>query len=96
MVTGCCGSPACSSRPQRLLRQRAAAFLLPAYAAAFFGAAGVGRRGFSVPSTLFGALYLSVLANGLTVLNEPLWVTLRRAGRRPVRRGADGAVGSST
>jgi len=50
-------------------------FLLPAYAAAFFGAAGVGRRGFSVPSTLFGALYLSVLANGLTVLNEPLWVT---------------------
>jgi ribose transport system permease protein len=50
-------------------------FLLPAYAAAFFGAAGVGRRGFSVPATLFGALYLSVLANGLTVLNEPLWVT---------------------
>jgi ribose transport system permease protein len=50
-------------------------YLLPAYAAAFFGAAGVGRRGFSVPATLFGALYLSVLANGLTVLNEPLWVT---------------------
>jgi ribose transport system permease protein len=50
-------------------------FLLPAYAAAFFGAAGVGRRGFSVPATLFGALYLSVLANGLTVMNEPLWVT---------------------
>jgi ribose transport system permease protein len=50
-------------------------FLLPAYAAAFFGAAGVGRRGFSVPATVFGALYLSVLANGLTVMNEPLWVT---------------------
>jgi len=50
-------------------------FLLPAYAAAFFGAAGVGRRGFSVPATLFGALYLSVLANGLTVMNEPLWLT---------------------
>jgi ribose transport system permease protein len=50
-------------------------YLLPAYAAAFFGAAGIGRRGFSVPATLFGALYLSVLANGLTVLNEPLWVT---------------------
>lgn len=50
-------------------------FLLPAYAAAFFGAAGVGRRGFSVPATIFGALYLSVLANGLTIMNEPLWVT---------------------
>jgi ribose transport system permease protein len=50
-------------------------YLLPAYAAAFFGAAGIGRRGFSVPATLFGALYLSVLANGLTVLNEPQWVT---------------------
>jgi ribose/xylose/arabinose/galactoside ABC-type transport system permease subunit len=49
-------------------------YLLPAYAAAFFGAAGVGRRGFSVPATLFGALYLSTLTNGLTVLNEPLWV----------------------
>jgi ribose transport system permease protein len=49
-------------------------YLLPAYAAAFFGAAGVGRRGFSIPATVFGALYLSVLANGLTVLNEPQWV----------------------
>ena len=49
-------------------------YLLPAYAAAFFGAAAVGRRGFSVPSTLFGALYLSTLSNGLRVMNEPLWV----------------------
>jgi ribose transport system permease protein len=49
-------------------------YLLPAYAAAFFGAAGVGRRGFSVPATIFGALYLSTLTNGLTVLNEPQWV----------------------
>jgi ribose transport system permease protein len=49
-------------------------FLLPAYAAAFFGAAAVGRRGFSIPATLFGALYLSTLSNGLTVMNEPLWV----------------------
>jgi ribose transport system permease protein len=49
-------------------------YLLPAYAAAFFGAAGVGRRGFSVPATLFGALYLSTLTNGLTVLNAPTWV----------------------
>jgi ribose transport system permease protein len=50
-------------------------YLLPAYAAAFFGAAGVGRRGFSVPATLFGALYLSTLTNGLTVLNAPTWVS---------------------
>jgi len=50
-------------------------FLLPAYAAAFFGAAAVGRRGFSVPATMFGALYLSVLANGLSVLNISTWVT---------------------
>jgi ribose transport system permease protein len=50
-------------------------YLLPAYAAAFFGAAGVGRRGFSIPATLFGALYLQVLANGLTILNEPQWLT---------------------
>jgi ribose transport system permease protein len=49
-------------------------YLLPAYAAAFFGAAGVGRRGFSIPATIFGALYLAVLSNGLTVLNEPQWV----------------------
>lgn len=49
-------------------------YLLPAYAAAFFGAAGVGRRGFSIPATVFGALYLQVLSNGLTVLNEPQWV----------------------
>lgn len=50
-------------------------YLLPAYAAAFFGAAGVGRRGFSIPATMFGALYLQVLANGLTVMNVPTWVT---------------------
>jgi ribose transport system permease protein len=50
-------------------------YLLPAYAAAFFGAAGVGRRGFSIPATVFGALYLSTLTNGLTVLNEPQWVS---------------------
>jgi ribose transport system permease protein len=50
-------------------------YLLPAYAAAFFGAAGIGKRGFSVPATVFGALYLAVLANGLTVMNQPLWVT---------------------
>ncbi|MBS1845344.1 MAG: ABC transporter permease [Actinobacteria bacterium] len=49
-------------------------YLLPAYAAAFFGAAAVGRRGFSVPATLFGVLYLSTLSNGLRVMNEPLWV----------------------
>lgn len=49
-------------------------YLLPAYAAAFFGAAAVGRRGFSVPATLFGVLYLSTLANGLRVMNEPLWL----------------------
>lgn len=49
-------------------------YLLPAYAAAFFGAAAVGRRGFSVPATLFGVIYLSTLANGLRVMNEPLWV----------------------
>jgi len=57
-------SPACSSSPATATSPTRCAFLLPAYAAAFFGAAGVGRRGFSVPSTLFGALYLSVLANG--------------------------------
>ena len=50
------------------------AFLLPAYAAAFFGAAGVGKRGFSVPATMFGAVYLAVLSNGLTILNVPTWV----------------------
>lgn len=49
-------------------------FLLPAYAAAFFGAASIGRRGFSVGATVFGALYLAVLANGLTVMNQPVWV----------------------
>jgi ribose transport system permease protein len=49
--------------------------LLPAYAAAFFGAAAIGRRGFSVAASLFGALYLSTLSNGLTVMAEPLWVT---------------------
>jgi ribose/xylose/arabinose/galactoside ABC-type transport system permease subunit len=50
-------------------------FLLPAYAAAFFGGAAVARRGFSVPATLFGTLYLQTLANGLLVMNEPQWVT---------------------
>ncbi len=49
-------------------------FLLPAYAAAFFGAAAVGKRGFSVPATLFGTLYLATLANGLSVMNQPTWV----------------------
>ena len=28
-----------------------------------------------MPATIFGALYLAVLANGLTVMNQPLWVT---------------------
>jgi len=50
------------------------AFLLPAYAAAFFGAAGVGKRGFSIPATMFGAVYLAVLSNGLTIMNVPTWV----------------------
>ncbi len=49
-------------------------YLLPAYAAAFFGAAAVGRRGFSVPATLFGVFYLQTLENGLRITNEPLWV----------------------
>jgi ribose transport system permease protein len=49
-------------------------FLLPAYAAAFFGAAAIGRRGFSVPSTVFGVLYLTTLSNGLSVMDEPTWV----------------------
>jgi ribose transport system permease protein len=49
-------------------------YLLPAYAAAFFGAAAVGRRGFSVPATLFGVLYLETLANGLQVLNQQPYV----------------------
>ncbi len=49
-------------------------YLLPAYAAAFFGVAGVGRRGLSAPATILGALYLSTLTNGLTVLNDPPWV----------------------
>lgn len=49
-------------------------FLLPAYAAAFFGSAAVGRRGFSIPSTLFGVIYLAILSNGLRILNEPQWV----------------------
>lgn len=49
-------------------------YLLPAYAAAFFGAAAVGRRGFSIPATIFGVIYLQTLANGLRITNEPLWV----------------------
>lgn len=52
----------------------AAPYLLPAYAAAFFGAAAVGRRGFSIPATLFGVLYLQTLSNGLQALEQPLWV----------------------
>ncbi len=50
------------------------AFLLPAYAAAFFGAAAVGRRGFSIPATLFGVFYLQTLSNGLQALNQPVWM----------------------
>jgi len=49
-------------------------YLLPAYAAAFFGAAAVGRRGFSIPATMFGVVYLTILSNGLRILNEAPWV----------------------
>jgi ribose transport system permease protein len=50
-------------------------YLLTSYAAAFFGATAVGKRGFSIPATLFGVVYLSVLANGLQTMNQPAWVT---------------------
>ena len=54
--------------------QSLTSFLLPAYAAAFFGGAAIGRRGFSIGATLFGVLYLSVLANGLIIMNQATWV----------------------
>lgn len=50
-------------------------FLLKAYAAAFFGAAAFGKRGFSIPATLAGVVFLETLANGLRLMGQSLWVT---------------------
>jgi ribose transport system permease protein len=60
---------------QGYLPNATASYLLQAYAAAFFGATAVGKRGFSVPATLFGVIFLATLSNGLAVLNQPLWIS---------------------
>lgn len=50
-------------------------YLLPAYAAAFLGAAFFRDLLFRVLATLFGVLFLQMLQTGLTQLNLEAWVT---------------------
>jgi ribose transport system permease protein len=49
-------------------------FLLPAYAAAFLGAATIRRGMFNVWGTVVGLLILAVGINGLTLAGAPFWV----------------------
>jgi ribose transport system permease protein len=44
-------------------------YLLPAYAAAFLGAACFKPGEFNVPGTVVGVLFLSTISTGLTILN---------------------------
>lgn len=50
-------------------------FLLPAYAAAFLGAAAIRPGYFNVAGTVVGVFLLAVGANGLSVFGAPTWVT---------------------
>ncbi|WP_199435268.1 ABC transporter permease [Qaidamihabitans albus] len=49
-------------------------FLLPAYAAAFLGAATIRRGSFNVWGTVVGTFVLGVGLNGLSLLGAPFWV----------------------
>jgi ribose transport system permease protein len=46
-----------------------APYLLPAYAAAFLGAACFKPGEFNVPGTVVGVLFLGTISTGLTILN---------------------------
>jgi ribose transport system permease protein len=50
-------------------------FLLEAYGAAFLGAVTLRIGQFHIIGTIIGALILSVLSDGLTILNTPAYVT---------------------
>lgn len=49
-------------------------FLLPAYAAAFLGAATIRSGSFNVWGTVVGTFVLAVGLNGLSLLGSPFWV----------------------
>ena len=49
--------------------RRGAAYLLPAYAGAFLGAACFRPGAFNIPGTVVGVLFLGTIQTGLTYLN---------------------------
>jgi ribose transport system permease protein len=49
-------------------------YLLQAYTAAFLGRAVWRGRGFTISGTLLAVVFLQVLSNGLSLLNEPTWI----------------------
>lgn len=48
--------------------------LLQSYTVAFLGTAVLARRRFTIGGTLVAVLFLSVLSNGLGLLNQPTWI----------------------
>jgi ribose transport system permease protein len=52
----------------------AAGLLLAPYAAAFLGAAVIGRGKFGAWGTFVGVLYIGILQNGITMLGQPVWI----------------------
>ena len=54
----------------------AAGLLLSPYAAAFLGAAVIGRGRFGAVPTFIGVVYIGVLQNGITMLGQAGWVVL--------------------
>jgi ribose transport system permease protein len=51
-----------------------AALLLPSYTATFLGASVWGLRRFNVGGTVLAVLFLETMANGLSIMNQPLWI----------------------
>lgn len=61
------------SRAASYYPSSATGFLLSGYAAAFLGAAVLRRNRFNIGGAFIGVLWIVVLQNGLTILNQPAW-----------------------
>lgn len=52
-----------------------AGMLLPVYTAAFLGASAWGKGTFTATGTFFGVIFIGTLSTGLTMLQQPTWVS---------------------
>jgi len=64
-----------SSSAQQYYAGTDAGYLLPAYAAAFLGLSLGGGLRFNVIGTYLGVLLLGMVTTGLTIMNQPSWIS---------------------